>query len=117
LTAREALWMATRGGAQVLGRQDIGQLAVGKRADLALFSVQGVEYAGALSDPLAALVFTVRMSPVDYLIINGKIKIRLGKCELDEIALIRRHNQLSREMIQKASDKTGIDFLNMKTTK
>ncbi len=117
LTAREVLWMATRGGAGVLNRQDIGQLVVGKQADLALFSVRGVEYAGALSDPLAALVFTVRMSPVDYLIINGKIKIRSGKSEVDEIALIRRHNQLSTEMTQKAVAKTGIDFLNIETTK
>ena len=111
LTARDALWYATRGGAAALGRNDIGQLAAGKRADLALFSVAGIEYAGSKSDPLASLVFTTRMSPVDYLIINGKITVRDGKTGFDEIKLAEEHNRISREMIRTAVKNSEIDFL------
>ncbi|HZD16625.1 MAG TPA: 8-oxoguanine deaminase [Actinomycetota bacterium] len=57
LSAREALWMATRGGASVLGRDDVGSLEAGKRADVALFAVDGMGFAGAGTDPVAALAF------------------------------------------------------------
>ena len=88
LTARDVLSMATRGGAAALGRDDIGELSPGKQADIALFDMNRIEYAGGMSDPLAALVFCVRMAPVDYLIINGRIRITAGKSEVDESALI-----------------------------
>ena len=102
LTAREVLRLATRGGAEVLGREDIGQIVSGKQADLALFRIDGVDYAGAQADPLAALVFCTRMQPVDYLIIKGKIRIDQGKPEFDEQAHVSRHNQYSLEMLERA---------------
>lgn len=111
LTARDVLWMATRGGAQVLRRNDIGQLAVGKQADIALFSVDNLEYAGGLSDPLASLVFSVRTTPVDYLIINGKIQVRNGKLNFDEKEHIQEHNRISTEMLKKATQNSGINFI------
>ena len=114
LTARDVLKMATRGGAAVLGRNDIGQLTVGKRADIALFSASGIEYAGSGSDPLAALVFTVRSTPVDYLIIDGKIQIRNGSSTLDEVELLEQHNRLAVTMIGQATRRSGIDFLKHK---
>ncbi|MFQ6608860.1 MAG: 8-oxoguanine deaminase [Fidelibacterota bacterium] len=83
LTARDVLWMATRGGAAVLGREDIGQLSVGKQADLALFSLDSITYAGGGSDPIAALIFSIRTSPVDYLIVNGTVVIRQGKSQVN----------------------------------
>jgi cytosine/adenosine deaminase-related metal-dependent hydrolase len=49
--------MATRGGASVLGRDDVGSLEAGKRADVALFAVDGMGFAGAGTDPVAALAF------------------------------------------------------------
>lgn len=110
LTAREVFWMATRGGAQVLGRDDIGQLAPGKRADLALFSLDRLEYAGARSDPLAALVFAVRMAPVDYLIIEGQIRIQKGQSLVDEEALLKTHNRISHDLLQRAARNSGVDF-------
>ncbi len=112
LTAREVLRLATRGGAEAIGRSDIGQLAVGKRADLALFGIDFLEYAGAQSDPLAALVFTVRMRPVDWLIVDGQVRIRAGQSSVDEAALVARHNHIAAEILEKAGNKTGIDFLN-----
>ncbi|MDP8200896.1 MAG: 8-oxoguanine deaminase [Candidatus Tenebribacter burtonii] len=111
LTAREVLRIATRGGAEALGRNDIGELAVGKQADIALFSLNHLEYTGSLSDPLAALVFTQRMRPVDYLIINGKIRIKNGKADIDLKKLIEDHNRISAELIERAKQNTGIDFL------
>ena len=111
LTAREVLRIATRGGAAALGRNDIGELSIGKQADIALFSLNHLEYAGSLSDPLAALVFTQRMRPIDYLIINGKIRIKKGKSKIDLQKLIEDHNRISAELIKRAQQNTGIDFL------
>lgn len=111
LTARDVLWMATRGGASVLGRNDIGQLSVGKQADIALFSMDRLEYAGGLSDPIAALVFSVRTAPVDVLIVNGLIQIKDGKTMTDEKALVRSHNEIAEKMLQNAQQKSGINFL------
>lgn len=111
LSARDVLWLATRGGASVLGRNDIGQLSVGKQADIALFSMDRLEYAGGLSDPIAALVFSVRTAPVDVLIIHGTIQIKDGKTNMDENALIQSHNKIAENMLKKAQQKTGINFL------
>ena len=103
--------MATIGGASVLGRDDIGSLEVGKQADLALFSVNHLEYAGSLSDPIAALVFTERIRPVDYLIINGKIQVKGGCLSFDLSTLIEEHNKISASLIEKAQKNCGINFL------
>lgn len=111
LTARDVLHIATRGGTQVLGRTDIGQLSVGKQADIALFAVNSIEYAGGMSDPLAALVFNVRQAPVDYLIINGKVQVRNGKLDFDEKKHIKEHNRISAEMLKKATKNSGINFI------
>ncbi|MCF7800736.1 MAG: 8-oxoguanine deaminase [Candidatus Marinimicrobia bacterium] len=112
LTARDVFWMATRGGAAVLGRDDIGELSPGKQADIALFRIDGLEYAGAQSDPLAALAFTVRMGPVDYLLVNGEVRIRDGNSRMVEGELIASHNRLAAEMLARAAQHTGIDFLH-----
>jgi cytosine/adenosine deaminase-related metal-dependent hydrolase len=95
LTAREALEMATLGGAAVLGRGDIGALAPGMAADLIGFRLDGLALAGAHSDPLAALVFCTPPE-VDFSLIAGKVVIRDGLfVSLDLPALIARHNALS----------------------
>lgn len=77
MTAREALRIATRGGAQVLGRDDIGSLEAGKRADIALFAVDGLAYRGAESDPLASLIFC-NPGPVQHLFVEGKPVVHDG---------------------------------------
>ncbi|MEE8437280.1 MAG: 8-oxoguanine deaminase [Candidatus Neomarinimicrobiota bacterium] len=110
LSARDVLRMATRGGAAVLRRSDIGQLAVGQQADIALFSVGGLEYAGALSDPLAALVFSVRLSPVDFLMIKGRLQIRNGSSLVNEPDLIAKHNLLSASMLKRAKTNSEMIF-------
>ncbi len=78
MTAREALRVATRGGAACLGRDDIGSIAVGKRADIALFSLDELGFRGAEADPVAALVFC---SPtrVRHLFVEGRPVVKDGR--------------------------------------
>ena len=114
LTARDVLSMATRGGAAALGRDDIGELAVGKQADLALFNMVDLPQAGSLSDPLASLVFTTRSDPVDYLIVQGQIVLEKGNSEIDEARLAQRHNAIATHMLERAAERTQINFLNAK---
>ncbi len=77
MSAREALRVATRGGAACLGRDDIGSLEAGKRADVALFEVGGLGFAGAEADPVAAVVLC---SPgrVRHLLVEGRSVVRDG---------------------------------------
>ncbi|MCK4640852.1 MAG: 8-oxoguanine deaminase, partial [Candidatus Marinimicrobia bacterium] len=114
LNTEEVLWMATVGGAKALGRDDIGQIAPGKCADLTLISMDRLEYSGAQHDPAAAILFCVAMSPVDWVIVNGKIIVEEGRIKehsakhlnqkkyLNEKALIARHQQLSDDLIAEA---------------
>ncbi len=96
MTARQALEMATIGGAKVLNRDDIGSLAPGMAADLIAIDLNTIGFAGALHDPVAAIVFAASPT-VGYSIINGRIVVREGRLTtLDLPALITRHNELSR---------------------
>ena len=99
LTARESLELATRGGARVLGRDDIGSLAPGKAADLALFDLKRLAFAGAQHDPLAALVFCAPQ-PASLVMVNGRIIVSEGRLATMEIeSVIERHNELSRKLM------------------
>lgn len=99
MTARTALQIATRGGARVLGRTDIGAIAPGMAADLALFRLDDVGFAGALHDPIAALVFCAPRR-ADYTVVNGRVVVREGRlATLDLESLIKRHNQLAFELV------------------
>ncbi len=110
LGAREVLRMATRGGAAALGRDDIGQLSVGKQADLALFNMKSIAQAGSLSDPVASLIFTTRRSPVDLLIVQGRLVMEHGTSELDESMLLSKHNLIAAEMLERAEQRTKLNF-------
>ena len=88
MTAREALRVATRGGAACLGRDDIGSIEVGKRADIALFAVDGLSYRGAEADPIAALLFC-NPGPVTHLFVEGKPVVQDGQLvNLSEASII-----------------------------
>lgn len=104
MTARDALTIATRGGAQVLGRSDIGHLAVGMCADLALFDLDTLAFAGAaVHDPVGALLLCA--SPqATYTIVNGRVVVREGQLSTLELGpLIERHNQLARQLANSAA--------------
>jgi cytosine/adenosine deaminase-related metal-dependent hydrolase len=100
MTARQALEMATLGGAKVLNRDDIGALAPGMSADLVLFRLDQVGYAGAMQDPVAALVFCTP-SNVDCSIIHGQVVVRDGQLATVELGpLMERHNSLARRLAE-----------------
>ncbi|MEO0564027.1 MAG: 8-oxoguanine deaminase [Chloroflexota bacterium] len=99
LTAREALAVATRGGAAVLGRDDIGSLAVGMSADFAAFDLNSPGFAGALHDPVAALVFCQSVN-ADITVINGEIVVQDGHLMTEDLpVLLEQHNAISRALI------------------
>jgi 8-oxoguanine deaminase len=103
MTARDALSVATRGGAQVLGRNDIGHLAVGMCADLVLFDLDTLGFAGgAVHDPIGSLLLCA--SPqADYTVVNGKVIVREGHLETVDLGpLMERHNQLALQLAQSA---------------
>jgi cytosine/adenosine deaminase-related metal-dependent hydrolase len=96
MTAREALEIATLGGAKVLNRDDIGALAPGMAADFVAFDLSGVGFAGALHDPVAALVFCAPERAA-LSVVNGKVVVRDGQlASLDLPLVIERHNRLAR---------------------
>ena len=95
LTARDALEMATLGGAKVLNRNDIGCLAPGMAADLAAFDIRGIGFAGDGHDPVAGLVFCAP-GPAAYTIVNSRVVVRESRLTtLDSLALAASHNRLA----------------------
>jgi cytosine/adenosine deaminase-related metal-dependent hydrolase len=98
ITARDALKIATQGGAKVIGRDDVGYLDKGYEADLIGFRLDSLRQAGSSTDPLAALVFCA-VDKVDLSVVHGEVLIengdftRFSKDELNEI--ITRQNERS----------------------
>ncbi len=101
-TAREALELATLGGARVLRRDDIGSLAVGQAADFVAFRVDDLAHAGGQSDPVASLV-TCAPTRVWLSVINGRVIVEDGQFLPFELPpVIEQHNKLSKEMMTRA---------------
>lgn len=100
-TAVEALHMATRGGAAVLGRDDVGYLAPGMAADVIGYRLDTLSMAGgAVHDPLAALVFC-QPPTVDLSVINGRVRVRDGQLlDCDLPPLVERHNAIARALVR-----------------
>jgi len=99
LTAREVLEIATLGGAQVLGRDDIGALAPGMSADLVSVPLDDIGVAGALHDPLAALFFC-HVPRVKHSVVNGRVVVRDGQLSTLELPrLIDTHNRLAARLV------------------
>ena len=91
-TAREMLEIATRGGAAVLGRGEIGALEAGRCADFFTVPLDGVATAGALADPVAASVFCAPQ-PARHVVVHGRPVVRDGVLlTVDLLAIVREHN-------------------------
>jgi cytosine/adenosine deaminase-related metal-dependent hydrolase len=103
MTARNALEIATRGGAQVLGRSDIGHLAPGMCADIALFDLRTLNFAGgAVHDPVASLLLCASPNAA-YTVVNGRVVVREGRLATLELGpLVERHNRLALQLAQAA---------------
>ncbi len=100
LSARQALEISTRGGASVLGRDDIGYLAPGMSADFIALNLNQIAFSGARHDPVAALLLC-QPPNVDYSVINGKVVVENGKLTtIDLMPHLEKHNQIAAKMIQ-----------------
>jgi 8-oxoguanine deaminase len=99
MTAREALWLGTRGGASVLGRTDIGSLEPGKCADFFAMNLNRIEFAGALHDPVSAIVFC-QSKRVDYTVVGGKFVIKDGQLiTVEEQKIVEKHNKAAKRLV------------------
>jgi len=98
MTAREALYLGTRGGAAVLGRNDIGSLAPGKCADFFAVNLNRLEFTG-MHDPVAAIVFGQSVR-VDYTVVGGRFIVKEGSVvTVDEGKLIEKHNRSAKRLL------------------
>ncbi len=100
LTARQVLELATRGGASVLGRSDIGSLEAGKCADFIAFDLNRLGFAGALHDPVAALLFCAPQE-VDLNVVGGRVIVEGGRLQtVDVPRLVARHNRAAKRLLE-----------------
>jgi len=98
MTAREALQLGTRGGAAVLGRNDIGSLEAGKCADFFAVNLNQLSYAG-MHDPVSAIVFGQSIN-VDYTVVGGKFIVKEGQLiTINERKLVEKHNQAAKRLL------------------
>jgi Cytosine deaminase and related metal-dependent hydrolases len=98
----DVLKMATRGSARLLGRDDIGSLAVGKCADFFLVDSRRLELVGSLYDPRSVLGTVGLRGPVDYTVVNGKIVVKEGRLvTVDERAVAEAANRKCREYLDR----------------
>src|SRR4026209_1381669 len=99
MTAREALYLGTRGGAAVVGRTDIGSLEAGKCADFFAINLNRLGFAG-MHDPVLAIVFGQSVN-ADYTVVGGKFVVKEGQLvTVDERKLIERHNKAAKRLLQ-----------------
>jgi cytosine/adenosine deaminase-related metal-dependent hydrolase len=100
MTARQALEIATRGGASILGRPDLGSLEPAKCADFVAINLNRLDYAGALDDPVAAVVFCAPVR-VDYTVVGGKFVVKEGQLQSADLGrLIELHNRASKRLLE-----------------
>ena len=99
MSARQALRLATRGSASVLGRDDVGSLEPGKAADFTAVSLDRIGYAGALHDPLAAVLFGAPVT-VDHTYVHGRAVVSDGELVGVELPpLLERHNAAAKRLL------------------
>jgi 8-oxoguanine deaminase len=111
LTPHDVLWMATRQGAAILARDDIGRLAPGAAADAVLIDLRQVGYAGGLHDPLGTLVMAGDCTVVDTTLVNGTIVARDGRLtRVSQARVVEDANRMSAAMVRRATARTGLTF-------
>lgn len=112
MTVEDVIRIATQGGADVLGFPEVGVIEPGKAADVVLYDMMQLPYAGGLHDPLGALVLCGASHIADTVIINGKVTVRNGRlATVSQDEIIKNTNRIASEMIERAHKRTGIDFL------
>ena len=98
MTAREALYLGTRGGAAVLGRKDIGSLEAGKCADFFAVNLNKLGLTG-MHDPVSSIVFGQPVN-ADYTVVGGKFIVKEGQLvTMDERKLVEKHNKAAKRLL------------------
>ena len=111
MTPQDVLWMATRGGARALGRDDIGVLAPGKAADIAAFPLRRLSLAGTVLDPLGGLLLSGSDPYAALTVVNGRVRVRDGHMvDVDETRALEGADAAARRLLDAARARTGIDF-------
>ncbi|MGE5430871.1 MAG: 8-oxoguanine deaminase [Syntrophomonadaceae bacterium] len=102
LKCEDVFKMATENGARILNYNNTGKIREGFLADLAVFNLNKLEYAGSLSDPLAALIFAGISHETKYTVVNGKVMVENGYLVgEDEEYLIKKGNEISRRLLSR----------------
>lgn len=102
ITAKDVLTMATKNGAKLLNFDKVGEIKPGFAADIAVYNIGKMEYAGALSDPVAALIFSGFNHGTDYTIVAGRVAVDQGRLTgFDETELTAQANRISQTLIEK----------------
>jgi cytosine/adenosine deaminase-related metal-dependent hydrolase len=100
---QKVIRMATRGGAEILGQPEIGQIKPGMAADLALFRLDRIDFAGAMADPAHAVLFCGSAPRAEYTIVAGKVLVEKGELvNIDEKAVFHQANGLAADLLKKA---------------
>lgn len=108
---RNVLRMATRGGAAILGQPEIGVLRPGAAADIAMFRLDRLDYAGAMTDPASAILFCGSGPRAELTMVNGRVVVRQGKLvDRNENELFHRANEITEEMLKTTERKTGVSY-------
>jgi len=111
MTPYDALLMATRVGAQVLGRSDIGRLETGACADIAAFDLRRAAFSGALTDPLGGLLMCGSDASAALTVVNGRVVVKAGRLlTADEGEISREKNRLLEQCVDQVGRLTGINF-------
>lgn len=111
MPARRVLEMATRGGARLLGRDEIGRLEPGAAADLAIFRLDRVDFAGAMHDPASAILFCGSGVRADCTVVAGRVLVEDGRLVgVDERRLFHRANEIAGRLVTAAESSTGLSY-------
>jgi cytosine/adenosine deaminase-related metal-dependent hydrolase len=110
MTPTDMLAVATRGGAAVLHRPELGRIAAGHAADITAFTLNTLSAAGAVADPLGAILLSGSHG-ADLTVVSGRVRVRDGALvDLNETEIIEGLNRAARRMLSAAAASTGIRF-------
>ena len=111
MPVKDILEMATIHGSKILNTPEIGCLKINSAADLGIFNLRKIDYAGAMSDPASAIIMCGSGAKTDYTIVNGKIVVENGKLvNCDEEKIFDESAKMTKKIIEITSKKTGIDY-------
>jgi len=116
MTPQKVLHIATNGGSKIFNNPVIGSIKSGQAADLAIFDLERIDFAGAMSDPMSAILFCGAGLRTEYTIVNGKVVVEKGRLNsVDEKELFHKANAFTKKIIEKTSLRKKIDYYKYKS--